>query len=132
MTAGNRGRRVIVLEGSNKIGKKILMSGGGRCNFTNLHCEPSRFVSHNPHFCISALSRYTQWDFVALVEQHGISYHEKTLGQLFCDNSSKDILAMLVAECEAAGVQIHTHCEIESVARRHGLQRVVRQGTLRV
>ena len=116
ITAGNRGRRVIVLEGSNKIGKKILMSGGGRCNFTNLHCEPSRFVSANPRFCISALSRYTQWDFIALVEKHGIPYHEKTAGQLFCDNSSKDIVAMLLSECESAGVQIQTHCEISSVA----------------
>ena len=115
ITAGNRGRRVIVLEGSNKIGKKILMSGGGRCNFTNLHCEPSRFVSANPRFCISALSRYTQWDFITLVEKHGIPYHEKTAGQLFCDNSSKDIVAMLLGECESARVQIHTHSEITSV-----------------
>jgi hypothetical protein len=119
ITAGNRGRRVIVLEGSNKIGKKILMSGGGRCNFTNLHCEPSRFVSANPRFCISALSRYTQWDFIALVEKHGIPYHEKTAGQLFCDNSSKDIVAMLLCECESAGVQIQTHCEISSVAYKN-------------
>jgi len=115
ITAGNRGRNVVVLEGSNKIGKKILMSGGGRCNFTNLHCEPSRFVSANPQFCISALSRYTQWDFIALVEKHGIAYHEKTFGQLFCDDSSKDIVAMLLSECESAGVQIHTHCEISSI-----------------
>ena len=120
LTAGNRGRRVIVLEGSNKIGKKILMSGGGRCNFTNLHCEPSRFVSHNPHFCISALSRYTQWDFVALVEKHDIPYHEKTKGQLFCDRSSRDIVAMLVSECENAGVQIHTRCAIEDVSVNAG------------
>lgn len=116
ITAGNRGRSVVVLEGSNKIGKKILMSGGGRCNFTNLHCEPSRFVSENPRFCISALSRYTQWDFIALVEKHGIPYHEKTAGQLFCDNSSKDIVAMLLHECESAGVRIQTHCEIASVS----------------
>lgn len=115
ITAGNRGRNVVVLEGSNKVGKKILMSGGGRCNFTNLHCEPSRFISHNPHYCISALSRYTQWDFIALVEKHGIPYHEKTLGQLFCDNSSKDIVAMLLAECDGAGVEIRTHCKIDTV-----------------
>jgi len=115
ITAGDRGRRVIVLEGSNKIGKKILMSGGGRCNFTNLHCDPSRFVSANPQFCISALTRYTQWDFIALVEKHGIPYHEKTAGQLFCNNSSKDIVAMLQSECDSAGVQIQTHCEITSV-----------------
>ena len=91
IVAGQRGRRVLVLEGSNKVGKKILMSGGGRCNFTNLHCDPSSFISANPHFCKSALSRYTQWDFIELVEKHGIAYHEKTLGQLFCDDSSKDI-----------------------------------------
>ena len=115
ITAGNRGRSVVVLEGSNKVGKKILMSGGGRCNFTNLYCEPSRFISHNPHYCISALSRYTQWDFIALVEKHGIAYHEKTLGQLFCDNSSKDIVAMLLTECESAGVEIRTQCKIDAV-----------------
>jgi predicted Rossmann fold flavoprotein len=116
IAAGQRGRRVVVLEGSNKVGKKILMSGGGRCNFTNLHCEPARFISANPHFCKSALSRYTQWDFIALVEQHGIAYHEKALGQLFCDDSSKDILAMLETECAQAGVEILTNCVIETVA----------------
>ena len=115
IVAGSRGRKVLVLEGSNKIGKKILMSGGGRCNFTNLHCEPSRFISANPDFCTSALSRYTQWDFIALVEKYGIAYHEKTLGQLFCDDSSKQILAMLQAECDDAGVRILTDCEIRSV-----------------
>jgi len=118
LAAGDRGRRVVVLEGSNRIGKKILMSGGGRCNFTNLACEPSRFISANSNFCISALSRYTQWDFIALVEKHGIAYHEKADGQLFCDDSSKDIVAMLVAECEDAGVTILTHCEITSVERK--------------
>jgi predicted Rossmann fold flavoprotein len=131
ITAGNRGRQVIVLEGSNKIGKKILMSGGGRCNFTNLHCEPSRFISHNPHFCISALSRYTQWDFIALVEKHGIPYHEKTLGQLFCDNSSKDIVAMLLAECESAGVEIRTHCKIDTVKFDDGFTVTSDKGSLR-
>lgn len=120
IVAGQRDRRVIVLEGSNKIGKKILMSGGGRCNFTNLHCDPSHFISQNPRFCISALSRYTQWDFIALVEKHGIPYHEKTLGQLFCDNSSKDILAMIQRECDAAGVEIITHCDIDNVASNNG------------
>lgn len=110
IVAGQRGRRVLLLEGSNRIGKKILMSGGGRCNFTNLYTEPARFISANPHFCISALSRYTQWDFIALVEKHGVAYHEKTLGQLFCDTSSKEIVAMLTSECEAAGVKILTHC----------------------
>ena len=122
ITAGNRGRRVIVLEGSNKTGKKILMSGGGRCNFTNLHCEPSHFISANPNFCISALSRYTQWDFIALVEKHGIAYHEKTAGQLFCDRSSKDILAMLEQECALANVQIVTHGDITSVVKGEHFQ----------
>lgn len=116
-TAGARGRRVLVLEGSNKVGKKILMSGGGRCNFTNLHCAPEHFISTNPNFCISALSRYTQWDFIALVEQHGIAYHEKTLGQLFCNHSSKDILMMLESECHEAGVEIVTDCNITSATR---------------
>jgi len=106
-----------VLEGSNKVGKKILMSGGGRCNFTNLRTEPSRFLSENVHFCKSALSRYTQWDFVSLVEKHGIGYHEKTLGQLFCDDSSRDIVAMLVSECEQAKVRILTHCSDTKVTR---------------
>jgi predicted Rossmann fold flavoprotein len=113
--AGQRGHRVIVLESSNKIGKKILMSGGGRCNFTNLHCKPEHFVSANPRFCISALSRYSPGDFVALVERHGIPYHEKAHGQLFCNQSSKDILGMLQAECTAANVVIKTHCSIEAV-----------------
>ena len=127
IAAGKRGRRVLVLESSNKIGKKILMSGGGRCNFTNLHCEPAAFLSANPHFCISALKRYTQWDFIALVEEHGIPYHEKTLGQLFCDNSSKDILAMLEAECTAAGVAIQTDCEIAQIDHPDGF--IVRSRT---
>jgi predicted Rossmann fold flavoprotein len=127
ITAGNRGRRVVVLEGSNKIGKKILMSGGGRCNFTNLHCEPGRFISANPNFCISALSRYTQWDFIALVEKHGIAWHEKTLGQLFCDHSSKDILGMLEAECAQASVDILTGCDISSVDKE-ALFQVVSNG----
>ena len=122
ITAARRGRSVIVLEGSNRVGKKILMSGGGRCNFTNLHCEPSRYLSHNPHFCKSALSRYTQHDFIALVEKHGIPYHEKTLGQLFCDNSSKDIVAMLLSECDEAGVVIETSVDIGKVCRDDGFR----------
>jgi len=122
MTAADRGRTVLVLEGANKIGKKILMSGGGRCNFTNLHCDPSAFISDNPHFCKSALSRYTQWDFIAMVEKHGIAYHEKTLGQLFCNDSSKEIVAMLVAECEQAQVKIVTNSAIDSVRFEHAYQ----------
>ncbi len=117
ISAAQRGRDVIVLEGSNRVGKKILMSGGGRCNFTNLYCEPANYLSHNPHFCKSALSRYTQHDFVALVEKHGIAYHEKTLGQLFCDGSSKDIVAMLLRECDEVGVRIETSCDIASVSK---------------
>lgn len=115
LTAGQRGRRVLLLDSSNKVGKKILMSGGGRCNFTNLFIEPSCFISTNPHFCISALNRYTQWDFIALVEKHGIAYHERKHGQLFCDDSAKDILAMLIAECEKANVVIKTLSEIKKI-----------------
>ena len=122
IAAGQRGRRVIVLEGSNKVGKKILMSGGGRCNFTNLHTEPSLFISTNTHFCKSALSRYTQWDFISLVEKHGIAYHEKTLGQLFCDNSSKDIVTMLISECAAASVRILTDCKDITVSADDGFK----------
>jgi predicted Rossmann fold flavoprotein len=117
LTAGQRGREVLVLDRSNKVGKKILMSGGGRCNFTNLHIEPENYISSNPHFVKSALNSYTQWDFIALVEKHGIAYHEKTLGQLFCDESSKKILEMLLTECNEADVKIQTHCQIESVEK---------------
>lgn len=115
ITAGQRGRSVLVIEKSNKVGKKILMSGGGRCNFTNLYVEPDRFLSENPHFCKSALSRYTQWDFIALVAKYEIAYHDKGQGQLFCDESAKDIVAMLVAECEAVDVQIRTQCEVKQI-----------------
>ena len=130
ITAGQRGRRVLVLEGSNRIGKKILMSGGGRCNFTNLHTGPGNFLSANPHFCKSALSRYTQWDFIALVEKHGIPYHDKGAGQLFCDRSSKDIVAMLENECSAAGVDILTDSEITSVSKAAGFQVESRRGMI--
>lgn len=117
IVAGQRGRRVLVVESANKIGKKILMSGGGRCNFTNLNTGPQHFISGNPHFCKSALSRYAPQDFVALVESHDIPYHEKTAGQLFCDRSSKDIVSMLADECGKAGVQIFKDCATESVSR---------------
>ena len=117
IAAGQRGRRVLVLEGSNRIGKKILMSGGGRCNFTNLDVQPENFLCPNPHFCKSALARYSQWDFIALVERHGIAWHEKELGQLFCDDSSKQIVAMLQAECDAARVRIETRAGISDVQR---------------
>src|ERR1700730_1405888 len=115
--AGRRGRRGAVLEHADRLGKKILISGGGRCNFTNLHCTPENFLSSNPHFAKSALARYTPADFLALVEQHNIPYHEKTLGQLFCDRSARDILGMLEGECERGGVSIFLNTKIQSVER---------------
>ncbi|HEY8037251.1 MAG TPA: NAD(P)/FAD-dependent oxidoreductase [Methylobacter sp.] len=115
--AGKRGRKVLVLDHANKAGKKILMSGGGRCNFTNYSIEPSNYVSHNPHFCKSALSRYTQWDFLALIGQYQIPFHERDHGQLFCDESANDILDMLLAECEKAGVIVQLNTRIDSVER---------------
>jgi len=115
--AGNRGRRVAVLEHADRIGKKILISGGGRCNFTNIHCQPQNFLSANPHFAKSALARYTPADFLALVEKHRIAYHEKILGQLFCDNSASDITNMLEAECRAAHVKIILNAKITEVCR---------------
>jgi len=115
--AGKRGRRVVLLERAEKIGKKILISGGGRCNFTNLHTQPKHFLSENPHFAKSALARYTPADFIALVEKHGIAYHEKTLGQLFCDNSATQITTMLESECRAANVKIVVDAKIGEVRR---------------
>jgi predicted Rossmann fold flavoprotein len=117
--AGKRGRRVMVLERAEKIGKKILISGGGRCNFTNLYCQPENFISANPHFAKSALARYTPTDFIALVEKHGIAYHEKTLGQLFCDGSAQQAVAMLEQECRAAGVEILTNIRVDSVRQEN-------------
>jgi len=117
--AGRRGRRVAVLERAERIGKKILISGGGRCNFTNLNCRPENFISANPHFAKSALARYTPADFIALVEKHSIAYHEKTLGQLFCDGAAQQIVAMLEAECRAAGVRIQTNVNVEQVSREN-------------
>ncbi len=113
--AAARGRQVLVLDHANKPGKKILMSGGGRCNFTNMEVLPKNFLSANEHFCKSALARFTQWDFIGLVLKHGVAYHEKKLGQLFCDNKSQDILDLLLSECDQAGARIMTHCEIKSV-----------------
>lgn len=114
-TAGQRGKSVAVLDHANKVGKKILMSGGGRCNFTNYFVEPANYLSQNPHFCKSALSRYTQYDFIELVSRYNLEYHEKTLGQLFCDHKAKDILNILLAECELGSVEITTQCSIEKV-----------------
>lgn len=113
--AGKRHRKVLVLEQGNKPGKKILMSGGGRCNFTNYYVNPENYISHNPHFCKSALSRYTQWDFIDLVKHHHIPFHEKTLGQLFCDNKSQDILNMLLTECKQVGVRILLNTKLEKI-----------------
>src|SRR3981081_2990700 len=115
--AGKRGRRVAVLERADRAGKKILISGGGRCNFTNLYCQPENFISANPHFAKSALARYTPADFIALVEKHRIPYHEKTLGQLFCDRSAHDVTDMLESECQAAGVQVFLKSIVREVAR---------------
>jgi predicted Rossmann fold flavoprotein len=125
--AGKRGRRVAVLERADRIGKKILISGGGRCNFTNIHCRPENFLSSNEHFAKSALARYTPSDFIALVEKHRIPYHEKTLGQLFCDRSAQDITGMLEAECREAGVKIFLNAKMEEV--QHTTEFVARTGS---
>ena len=124
--AGKRGRRVAVLEHADHLGKKILISGGGRCNFTNIHCQPENFISANPNFAKSALARYTPADFIALVEKHRIPHHEKTLGQLFCDRSARDILNMLEEECREAGVTVFVGRQIQGV--RRASQFVVRAG----
>ncbi|GBU13885.1 oxidoreductase [Enterobacterales bacterium] len=115
--AGQGGRRVILLDNGKKIGRKILMSGGGRCNFTNLYAEPAAYLSQNPHFCKSALARYTQWDFIEMVNRHGIAWHEKTLGQLFCDDSAQQIVAMLESECAKGNVDIRLRSEISDVVK---------------
>jgi hypothetical protein len=117
IAAGQRGRRVLVVDHANKVGKKILMSGGGRCNFTNLGVTPGQYLSANPHFAKSALARYTPFDFIALVEKHGIAYHEKELGQLFCDDSSKQIVRMLLDECVVAGVTVEANCGVQRVRK---------------
>lgn len=118
--AGKRGRKVLLLDNGKRVGRKILMSGGGRCNFTNMYAGPENFLSQNKHFCKSALSRYTQWDFIGLVQKHAIAYHEKTLGQLFCDDSAKDIVDMLLSEAKAANVQIALQQTITGVSFADG------------
>lgn len=115
--AGKRGRRVLVLDHANKAGKKILMSGGGRCNFTNYTIEAESFISQNPHFCKSALSRFTQWDFLALIDQYKIPFHEREHGQLFCNDSAKDILQLLLDECKKANVSIQLNCKIQQLQK---------------
>ncbi|AMK16668.1 MULTISPECIES: BaiN/RdsA family NAD(P)/FAD-dependent oxidoreductase [Sphingobium] len=128
--AGQRGKRVLVIDHADQPGKKILISGGGRCNFTNIHCAPDRFLSANPHFAKSALGRYTPADFLAMVDRHGIAWHEKTLGQLFCDQSARQIVAMLLAECEAGGVAIRLNHAITAVAHADGLFTVTHGGSV--
>ena len=113
--AGQKGLRVLLVDNGKKAGRKILMSGGGRCNFTNLYAEAAAYLSHNPHFCKSALARYTQWDFIDLVNQHGIAWHEKTLGQLFCDDSAQNIVDMLLAECEKGAVTLRLRSEVLAI-----------------
>jgi len=115
--AGQRGRRVLLLDNGKKPGRKILMSGGGRCNFTNLYTEPAAYLSHNPHFAKSALARYTQWDFIDLVNRHGIAWHEKTLGQLFCDDSAQQIVELLLKECQQGNVTLRLRSEVLNVER---------------
>jgi predicted Rossmann fold flavoprotein len=117
LEAGRRGRSVILLDHAERAGKKILISGGGRCNFTNIHCRAENFLSENPHFAKSALARFTPEEMIALVEKHGIRYHEKTLGQLFCDRSAQDIVAMLERECKEAGVRLLVNTRVVSVVR---------------
>ncbi len=123
--AGKRGRRVVVIDHAVKIGEKIRISGGGRCNFTNLHTAPANFLSRNPRFCISALKRYTPANFIEMVERHGIAWHEKTLGQLFCDDTAQQIIDMLVGECKRFGVVIRSGTKVESVAQAQALFEVV-------
>ncbi|MBU8872723.1 NAD(P)/FAD-dependent oxidoreductase [Reyranella sp. MMS21-HV4-11] len=117
MRAGQRGRKVLLLDHAEKVGKKILISGGGRCNFTNLDARPEAFLSANPHFCKSALARYTQHDFIELVNRHRIAWHEKTLGQLFCDGSARQIVAMLLDECAAVGVDVRVAHKVTRVEK---------------
>lgn len=132
LTAAQRGRKVLVLDHANKPGKKILMSGGGRCNFTNMYTEPENFLSNNPHFCKSALARYTQWDFLEMVQRHQIAYHEKKLGQLFCDNKASDILEMLLKECADADATIQLNTPVTSIqAQADGFTLQCNKQTLR-
>jgi len=126
--AGKRGRRVIIIDHANKVGKKILMSGGGRCNFTNYDIEAHHYLSANPHFCKSALKRYTSADFISLVKKHKIPFHEKSHGQLFCDNKASDIVAMLLQECEIAGVTIRLNASIKQVIQKNGSYSILLNG----
>src|SRR6267378_2753646 len=127
--AGKRGRKVLVLEHSERVGKKIAISGGGRCNFTNIHTSSENFLSSNPHFCKSALARYSPSDFISLVEKHGIQYHEKKLGQLFCDGSSQQIIDLLLGECNAANVEILLECQVTGLQKETSFRVETNQGT---
>ena len=127
--AGKRGRKVLVLEHSERVGKKIAISGGGRCNFTNIHTSSENFLSSNPHFCKSALARYSPSDFISLVEKHGIQYHEKKLGQLFCDGSSQQIIDLLLGECNAANVEILLECQVTGLQKEASFRVETNQGT---
>ncbi|WP_225010261.1 BaiN/RdsA family NAD(P)/FAD-dependent oxidoreductase [Novosphingobium percolationis] len=127
-TAAARGRRVVVVDHADEVGKKILISGGGRCNFTNLHTAPDRYLSENAHFARSALARYTPADFVALVEKHGIAWHEKTLGQLFCDGSARQIVALLLDECAAGAVELRTSTSVSDVRHADGRFHITTSG----
>src|ERR1700693_6167730 len=129
LTAGQRGRKVLLLDHADRVGAKILISGGGRCNFTNLHSAPDRFVSGNPDFCKSALGRYTQADFISLVDRHRIPYHEKTLGQLFCDGSARAIVAMLLAECAQGGVDVRIGHSVTDISRADRFRLETNHGT---
>lgn len=129
--AAKRGRSVLVLDHAKQAGKKILISGGGRCNFTNMYAAPENYLSQNPHFCKSALSRYTQWDFISLVAEYGIAYHEKTLGQLFCDESAKDIVAMLLSECDKYGAKVQLRTDIIKVEHDQSYHLATSQGDVR-
>ncbi len=130
ITAGQRGRRVALLEHSDNIGKKIAISGGGRCNFTNLGASPENYLSERPDFCKSALARYTPWDFIALVEQHGIAYHEKKLGQQFCDGSARDIIDLLLAECAAAAVEVRCGTRVLTVEKSDRFRLITARGEI--
>jgi predicted Rossmann fold flavoprotein len=127
--AGKHGRRVLVLEHTEQVGKKIAISGGGRCNFTNIYTSAENFISANPHFCKSALARFTPTDFISLVEKHGIAYHEKKLGQLFCDGSARQIIDMLLVECQDAGAEIRCRCQVTAVQRESSFRVETSQGS---
>lgn len=129
-TAANRGKRVLLVEHNERVGRKIEISGGGRCNFTNIHATAANYLSRNPDFCKSALARYSPWDFIALVEKHGIPYHEKKLGQQFCDGSSREIISMLETECRESGVRILCGCRVQEVLKRDRFEVVTSRGTL--